>query len=156
MSRVYPRGPVRIGSNMTPMVDIVFQLIVFFVLVAHISSAEHVELTLSRLTDARTAEPPREGRIVINVLPAAPDDPAGPALYRVGVRTFDGSAEGLGALTELLQLAQARDPSVEALVRAARTAPYARVRPALQACADAGVTRTNLVVEPEPRNGARP
>ena len=44
MSTVYRRGPAAIEANLTPMIDMTFLLIVFFVLVSQISELEVVEM----------------------------------------------------------------------------------------------------------------
>lgn len=54
------------GMNMTPMIDVVFQLLIFFMLVAEISSSESAELILPRASQA-VADEGEPGRHIINV-----------------------------------------------------------------------------------------
>ncbi|TVQ32695.1 MAG: biopolymer transporter ExbD [Phycisphaeraceae bacterium] len=151
MSRVYRRGPARIEANLTPLVDVVFLLIIFFVLVAQITKAERLRLTLPWVADAQTEPTPRDSRIVINVLPEGHTEDGRTLTggFRVGVQTFAAGEEGVAALTELLAQMRSRDPNLEALVRADRVESYGRVHPAVRACRDAGIARINLVTEPE-------
>jgi biopolymer transport protein ExbD len=42
VSLIYRRGPAQISANLTPMIDVTFLLIVFFVLVSQIVEVENV------------------------------------------------------------------------------------------------------------------
>jgi biopolymer transport protein ExbD len=52
--------------NMTPMIDVVFQLLIFFMIVTEMTQSEKVDLTLPRTTQATPDEGER-GRYTINV-----------------------------------------------------------------------------------------
>jgi biopolymer transport protein ExbD len=52
--------------NMTPMIDVVFQLIIFFMLVTEMSQADLEMLELPEASQAREDEP-KSGRIVVNI-----------------------------------------------------------------------------------------
>ena len=63
-------GRGEIGFNMTPMIDIVFQLIIFFLVSNHLAQRE-VQVQVN-LPDASSGERPAEEnvrRVVVNVLP---------------------------------------------------------------------------------------
>jgi len=64
-----PRDSEPIAANLTPMIDVVFLLIVFFVLVSQIVEVENVDLDLPRPQDPASELPGEQPRIVINVLP---------------------------------------------------------------------------------------
>jgi biopolymer transport protein ExbD len=110
---------------MTPMIDVVFQLIIFFLVSSHLAKQE-VLLPL-RLPLAETGQPgPAPATATINVLPD------GTLLYHSRPVTPK-------LLEELLvQMRQARQqPQVR--IRADRDVPYQYVQPVLSACWQAGV-----------------
>jgi len=140
-SRVYQRGATGVNANMTPMIDVVFLLIIFFMLVSQIQRARLVDLTLPEIADAKTDEPARESVVVINVVP---QDREG-APYRLGTLDFDNDRAGLDGLVRQLVRERERDPQSIVIVRADRTETYERVHPVLQAVSDAGLTRVQLL-----------
>lgn len=141
MSRVHQRGPATISANMTPMVDVVFLLIIFFVLVAQITSSERVELTLPRLDEEGLAELPRKQRLVVNI--------GADGERRFAGRAFDSGEAGASELGAALRDAIRRDPESEVLVRAAGGAAYELVQPVLRLCSESGVERVHVVAAPE-------
>ena len=54
MSRAFRRGRTDVQANLTPMIDVTFLLIVFFVLVSQIVEVENVDLLLPELEDPAT------------------------------------------------------------------------------------------------------
>jgi len=128
------------------MVDVVFLLIVFFIVVAQITTGQRLDLSLPRLLDALTVEPGEERRVIINVAPADQAAAAGGA-YLLAGSAYADDEPGLAALTDRLAQMVARDPTLAVTVRADRLDDTARVHAALSACANAGATRVNLVAE---------
>ena len=146
MARRARRQPV-IQPNLTPMVDVVFLLIVFFIVVAQITTSERLELILPKLLEARTVEPGEERRIVVNVVPEAEIAELGGA-FLISGDVFGEDEAGVGALIDRLSAIRARDPGISVSVRADRVERYDRVHAALRACAEAGMNRVNLIAEP--------
>ena len=58
-------GPPGIHANLTPMIDVTFLLIVFFVVVSQIVEAEHVELELPVLLDPAAEPPDEDARAIV-------------------------------------------------------------------------------------------
>jgi len=54
------------GINMTPMIDVVFQLLIFFMLCTDLATKESLELTLPRVTEA-VPDQGEAGRQTINI-----------------------------------------------------------------------------------------
>ncbi|MCB9846806.1 MAG: biopolymer transporter ExbD [Phycisphaeraceae bacterium] len=133
-------------SSLTPLVDVTFLLIVFFVVVAHLSSNERIPMPLSRVESAETAPDKLQRRVVINVIPAERRSSMG-GDYLVGVRTFGSGDADLARLRDLLATRRASQPDAAAVIRAARTEPYERIHPVLEACRLAGMTDVRLVTE---------
>lgn len=158
MSRVFPRGRARIEANLTPMIDMTFLLIVFFVLVSRISEVENVRMALPEPQDPATVPPPEQGRVVLNVLPGAEGAIEG---YRVGAAQFAPTDEGLASLERHLAVLFRGNAELDVNLRADRATEYAAVAPALEAIAGAArssdrakKTRVNLVVLAEERRRA--
>jgi biopolymer transport protein ExbD len=67
-ARKAPEVADNVGFSMTPMIDIVFQLIIFFMIVSEFQNMEMEQITLPFALEAK--EEPKEGqqnRIVVNV-----------------------------------------------------------------------------------------
>lgn len=143
---------------MTPLIDLAFLLIVFFVLVSQVSGAEHAELTLPKAALESSGRPGDAKRVVVNVLPGRDGGAAG---YRLGRREFAAGTEGLRELVAALAQAMKGEPGIEVNVRADRATAYAWVRPAMDAVSDAlavsGIdrarARVRLMVMPEGASG---
>ncbi len=122
------------GVDMTPMIDIVFQLLIFFLTTAAIAQANRVQLDL-----------PREA--------GAPDPtPTGPGLV-VSIRA-DGSCEVAGRSVTMDELSAAARASLAErgrhvpVVRADRSAPGARLNDVIDACRQAGFDGIRLATTP--------
>jgi biopolymer transport protein ExbD len=113
---------------MTPMIDVVFQLIIFFLVSSHLAKQE-VQLTLP-LPVADSGHQPEESpakRLTINVL----DD---------GVLTLAGRTVAIEELADQLRAVRAGQPEeMEVRVRSDRRVPYRRIEPVLLACARARI-----------------
>ena len=151
MSAVFRRGPATIEANLTPLIDVTFLLIVFFVLVSQIVEVENVPMSLPEPTDPVSQRPGEEQRAVINVIPVANGEIGG---YRLGGGVFPAEAAGLEAMTGRLAGLLRANPRLSVNLRADRSTRYEHVEPVLQAistaAARAGDTpitaRVNLVV----------
>jgi len=132
-----PTNPGRRGVavNLTPMIDVVFLMIVFFMLVAELSRARDLDIA-----------PPREDGIVTEsdgTLLIQLDTTTDPPRALAGERWYTLDDDGLDALTgRCVGLERVR-------LRADRNASYAAPRRVLGALREAGVVRVDLVVEGE-------
>jgi biopolymer transport protein ExbD len=132
------RSKNEVPMNMTPMIDVVFQLIIFFMLVTEMSQAD---LELLRLPDASMATPdnPKQKRIVVNITA-----PEGNGRCRIKVR---GREMDLPELNRFLRIEAEldRDPvrpqlsNLPVLIRADRTSPFRYTQAVLQECVKPGV-----------------
>lgn len=146
------RPPIQ--ANLTPLIDVTFLLIVFFVLVSQIVEAENVEMRLPRPADPASELAGEESRVVINVLPGAAGRPAG---YRMGGRVYPADTLGLDRLASRLAEIYGANPTVGVNLRADRSTEYRWVEPVLRAVSTAARRsgrdvrgRVNLVVVREP------
>jgi biopolymer transport protein ExbD len=154
MSRVYRRGPAAINANLTPMIDMTFLLIVFFVLVSRIVDVENVPMNLPVPEKPLSEKPSDEQRMVINVVPG----PAGTATgYRIGGRGFDVGPQTYDAMVSHIASLYRGNPAQMVNLRADRETSYEWIEPALRAVSEAarasGVpaidARINLVIQRE-------
>jgi biopolymer transport protein ExbD len=126
-------APVRV--NMTPMIDVTFLLIIFFLLSSRLAQQEtQLELDLPTAASGRQAVDDERPRLSVNVRP-------------------DGSVM-LGStqtqpeeMVRRLQIERDRLGSdLEVRIRADRSVPYDAVEPILLACADAGIWNVTFAV----------
>ena len=120
--------------NMTPMIDIVFLLIIFFMVGTRFSDLERkLGLQVPDVTDhgALTAAPERR---VINV-------------YRDGRIELDDQPVTLEVLRDRLDNARRQYAELGVLVRGDGTGPYQNVAAVLNACSQAGIRDLNLSVQ---------
>ena len=127
--------PAAVGINMTPMIDVVFQLIIFFLLASHLARNEvQLELDLPNASSGERADDDSHSRVTINLVPqgqiALGNDPVTPQ-----------------QLTERLQVeAGERGADLEVRIRSDRAVPYREVEPILLACSRAGVWNVTFAV----------
>ena len=125
--------------NLTPMVDVIFMLTIFFMLVSRFSSAEQIPLELPKPEDSRAETAKLPARVLINCRPA---DPAGSVvLYSIGPNT----PEPLDAIASRLIAMRAEMPRLQVVIRADRRIRYADVRAVMRTVADAGIEILNVV-----------
>ena len=139
-----PDRPMQV--NMTSMVDIVFLLIIFFVLVSQFISADNISVELPDPDEslAKAIELPE--RVVLNC------QYAGAGLNGdVRARYLLGpiSVSDAGELEERLRAVKEDRPDVQVLLRADRKIRYESVRQAMQAIANAGIENMNIAAEVE-------
>ena len=154
MSRDRSSQPEPIAANMTPMIDVVFLLIVFFVLVSQIVEVENVDLDLPRPEAAASELPGEQSRVVINVIPGAGGDAIG---YRMSNHRYMADTAGLESLARSLAAKYRENPALGVNLRADRRTDYRWVEPVFQAVSAAARLsgradvkgRVNLVVVKE-------
>lgn len=129
-----------LGINLTPMIDVVFLLIIFFLFSSHLAQRETslpMELPTASSTDPTRVEPPHQ--VLVNLMPEGQILLAGEA---VDTEEF---------VRRLAQDRQRRATAIEVRIRADRHTPYGAVEPLLAACARAGVWQVTFAVVPTAR-----
>jgi biopolymer transport protein ExbD len=123
------------GINMTPMIDVVFQLLIFFLVASHLSRQEtQIELALpSAAHSEKEAEDPGP-RVTINV-------PSEGELL-LGAQKIDLAELASRLAAEKQKLGQ----HLEIRIRADRAAPYRAIEPILRTCAEAGLWKVTFAV----------
>lgn len=140
--RLNRRGSWRGGLNLTPLVDIVFQLIVFFMLVSQGVSAEREPMDLPKPDSSEARQKTQVDRLVINLFA----DPDG----RVGKIKLNANVVGdLSALVDLLlrygPTVRAKGTSV--ILRADRRMRFDQIQPVLKALSNASVGVMDIATE---------
>lgn len=134
---------------MTPMIDVVFLLIIFFMLVAQITRQQIVELELPTFEPSAAIPVLEEGRLVLNIVPRAQRQAQG-THYIAGGLAFGGGNAEAGRLIEVLRATAQRQqaagtPPLEVLLRAEAGERYAAVHAAMELIRQAGVSSVHLM-----------
>lgn len=140
MRRPVITRPRRTGFNMTPMIDVVFLLIIFFLVSSHLARQEtQMELALP-VAESGDKDPLTETpRITIN-------------LREDGSLTFAGRKIVEADLGN--RLVDARNElgnDVEVRIRCSRLVPYGGVEPIMLACTKSGIWNVTYAVYREER-----
>jgi len=125
-------GSGAVTFNMTPMIDIVFNLLIFFVLTAQFAVLEVEEVVLPPSTTAELKDYTTYRNVVVNVC-----HPDNPVIVVMG-RTFN-YMELTEHLKMLRQSAQADGQQMNVILRADRKMPYEDVARAMLAAGGAEI-----------------
>ena len=119
--------------NLTPMIDIVFLLIIFFMVGTKFSDLERkIGLKVPSVVDSGALSAAPERRVV-NV-------------YRDGSLTLDRQSVTLAQLTENLAAAQRQYSDLGVLIRGDASGQFQRVAEVLNACKQAGIVELGISV----------
>jgi biopolymer transport protein ExbD len=123
--------------NMTPMVDVVFQLILFFLLGTKFTEMERkIGIEIPRVTEAQS-------------LPAAPARQI-VSVHGDGSVTLDGALVTLEELAARLAARRKESSDLGVLVRGAAAGQFQRIAEVLVACKQAGIQELGIAVMPMP------
>lgn len=152
-SQVYKRGPTTPEMNITPMIDVVFLLIIFFMLVNTIVTHHSVEMIVPDLDESQAREIAEDGIVTVNIAPRSfqredrIDNPLrhdGTASH-VQIRGNRFPMDDLSQVTERLSTLLADNPDLEVVLRADGALYYNEVQPVMDAITAARVSRVSMV-----------
>lgn len=123
--------------NVTPLIDVVMCLIIFFLLVGRLASQQGRPIALPSTGVGDTAAPPK--LIVAVAAPATPG--ASPEV------SLAGDPVRVEELTTLLKARLGEPPAGELAIRADRRLAWGQVRPIVEACRAAGLPSVKLITE---------
>ncbi len=126
--------------NMTPLIDVTFLLLTYFMLASHYASAEKPDMAIPQPDHSQAADRKPEEKIIVNMLYEGPNLPA---QLTYGPMMMDSLAE----LSDRLQNLSGRAPQTEVIIRADRRLPYGQVRQVMETVADHRLTHLQLVAE---------
>jgi len=112
--------------NMAPMIDMVFQLLIFFMVESHFSTMQNVELQIPTAVHA-TVPRDRPDRVVVNIRQDG-------ALF-----CGDRAAGSLEELTAMVKEYRAVMPAAKVYLRADQDTPHGQVRQVMGAMAALGI-----------------
>jgi biopolymer transport protein ExbD len=124
-----------LGFNMTPMIDVVFLLIVFFLVSSNLVQQEtQMEIDLPTATTGKLPREEKARNLIINI-------PREGEIF-VGARPMEEAK-----LRKLLVFERGRAAeSLEIRIRTSRQVPYRAIEPVLVACAESGVWNVSFSV----------
>lgn len=151
--RVRAHGEMKL--NMTPMIDVVMLLIVFFLVASKFKSAETDVLSLAyaRNTD-RMESPDAVSRFVINVRFEDPKTMARTVCTHQGAAYDPTSPAEMGELGDRVRIFRSIYPDGEVLIRADGRVDYRHVRAVHGTCRDVGARKVSFAVNPRPAGEA--
>jgi len=123
--------------NITPLIDIVFLLIIFFLAASHLARSETAQAVELPEATRQTDEAELAQRVVVTI--------TAEERFYVG-----GNEMLLPQLEFLIQQAKidAGEEPLEVQIRADRTVPYGTVEPLMLSCVKVGITKLNWAVLP--------
>lgn len=131
------RRRASVGFNMTPMIDVVFLLIIFFLVASHFGQQESsVEVALPKAAGGQDEKQPEVSRLTVSI-------PESGSLF-LGSREV--TAEELAGI--LSSEKKRRKEDFQLRVRAAKTVPYRDVEPVLKSAAKNGIRDVQFAVVP--------
>ncbi len=130
------------GINMTPMIDITFLLLTFFMLASHLASAERLPMEVPRPDDSKAVDPRLRERLLVT---ARFDGQGQPPLLMLGPSAVASLDELGGQLAEIA----ADRPQIPVILRADRRLPFGEVRKVMEALAAGGFTDVKFVARAE-------
>ena len=131
-----------LAFNATPLVDVIFLLTIFFMLVTRFSSAEQVPMQLPKPEQSVAEVVKMKDRVIINCTLADPaHGGAGGVLYAIGPNRPDS----LDVLSGRLAAVKAIIPDIKVIVRADRRLRYADVRAVMRVIARNQIELLNVV-----------
>lgn len=165
MSRkINKKGPVAPEMNITPLIDVVFLLIIFFMIVSKIVSDERTPMIVPQLQDPQAQKLDAPNRVIVNVARASPDidkrkdQMQGPDKYdhltgpgnaeyvKVGAyKRLPLTPKAMKELTKILQADKKEKGNVEVLLRADSALYYSQVAPVMNAITQAKISTVNVV-----------
>ena len=135
-----------VAFNTTPMIDVVFLLIIFFLVSSHLAQQERVKVDLPKAVSGEQSEEGKTRRVVVNVLL----DKQHNRLIQVAGQEVDH--QQLEALIEdEYNEANRRRTDLEVRIRTDYRIPYEFIEPIMVACANARVWKVTFAVTQQNR-----
>ncbi len=149
MRRRHSPKPVAAKINVTPMIDVVMVLIVFYLIVGKMASDQRADLPLppsgtgvhESVEDALVIDVRRAARGGATGPQGATDAGDAPRLALAGIEL------SIAALEDALRAELATRPDRAVRIRADRTLPYGAVEPVIEAARRAGAPAVRLAAE---------
>lgn len=130
------------GTNITPMIDVVFLLIIFFMVISQFQKIELEKLDLPQAEPVAETPPAEPSRLVVNVHGDG----------RIIVERAEHTPETLRTLLRKeVESSKGKPPAL--LIRGDRAAAWERIRVLLRVCAEFKIFQVDVGIE-DPGGGA--
>jgi biopolymer transport protein ExbD len=136
---------VHLHLNLTAMLDVVFNLIFFFISITNMAGGELPPMSVPDPVQSQARDVLERKKVTVNVLPEGTTGMA--SNIRIG--STDIAPTDAGRITELLQAEIAANPQIEIDLRVDHTVHYDAVRPVMNAITAVGIKKINLVANQE-------
>jgi biopolymer transport protein ExbD len=124
-----------VGFNMTPMIDVVFLLIIFFLVSSHLAKQEtQMELSLPSATSIEPQADDASARLVVNVQ-------ADGSVYLAGHQLTPAELQ-----RRLAERMRELGRDLEVRIRSDASADYGHIEPIMLACARSGIWNVTFAV----------
>ncbi len=127
--------------NLTSMMDVSFQLIIFFILISNFAAADLPKLAVPEPTESKAQDPEGIERVLINVVPlGATGEARHMVVYGKKIERDD-----FAGVTTLLTEAKSKNDEIEVFIRADGVLYFEHVQPIMKAVTDAHISNVNLM-----------
>jgi len=146
-----------LSLNLTPMIDCVFQLMLFFILTSQAASQLIVPVELAHPLESKAIAQDKldsPHKVIVNVVSAEPDNGSSDPLvmgkavtYRINNRDFTTQPVDMDALRSELRAAKdagGDDDGFCLEIRGDKKVHFAFFEPLMRAAGDAGISRMNI------------
>lgn len=137
--------------NVTPLIDVIMVLIVFYLIVGKLAGERRSAMNLPRSVEGEATATP--DAIFVNVAPSAPDGGPGAGPGAGPVYTVDREVVARSLLPGAIDRQLRRRPGATIHVRADRSLPYSAVAPVIEAAAAAGAGGVRLATQRDAGGG---
>ena len=141
-----------IQLNLTSMLDVILQLIIFFLLVTNFTSQTLPPLEPPDPTESAAQLPFDPERVTVNLIP---DEAQSGRLNDIRVNMRNIAPGDFAMLTSLLEDEKEKNELIEVDLRADRSIHYINVQPVMNAITAAGIGRINLVAYTEQQSSTQ-
>jgi len=134
VSRTKQHAPI--GFVILPMIDVIFLLLLFFVIVTSFDASARIRVDVPKPDKSQAKRDASAKQVIINCEvadPAAPE--SGGAIYRIGA----DAPEDLPAIVARLTAAREANPQLSVVIRADRRLPYRDVQVVMESIAAADI-----------------
>ena len=143
LSATHPRY---LRVNLTPMIDVVFLLLIFFVLIAQFSSRQQAQVQLPVPEPSAAKATSASDALTITVIC---DEQGKLSAYQIQGRTFD--PQQVDILAQTLLARRKANSQVQVNLRADRRADARVIEALMAACGRAGIRHVNLMAALPPK-----
>lgn len=131
--------------NITSMMDLVLNLLAFFVLTSNFALAELPKVEIPAPTGASQARAnEKPDKVVVSVV-SEESNPGNAVMVKVGSSNELPAGDTSGRLGQLLAAEKAKSKDVAIDLRADKRLRYDQVAPVMKAITDAGISHVNIV-----------